>query len=91
MFKDSTDYELSLRKSDRVLELCTQCHAKGYISGPAAKSYLDLDSFTNQGIEIIWIDYSSFQKYDQNSEKFDEHVSIVDTLFHVGKEAGRYI
>ena len=91
LFKDSTDYELSLRKSDRVLELCTQCHAKAYISGPAAKSYLDLESFAKKGIEINWVDYSRFQKYDQNSEKFDDHVSIVDTLFHVGKEAGRYI
>lgn len=90
-FEDSTDYPLSLKKGERVLELCLQCHADVYISDPAAKTYLNTSSFVKKGIKIDWMDYSNFKKYKQGSKEFVDHISIVDLLFSVGKDAAKYL
>lgn len=91
IFAESTDYKLSKQKSERVLELCLQCQAEAYISGPAAKTYLDTNSFINEGIKIIWAEYLNFKKYEQISKRFENQISIIDTLFHTGKDAKKYL
>ena len=62
-----------------------------YISGPAARSYLDPARFKQEGIELIWKDYTGYPEYRQPHPPFLHPVSIVDLLFCTGPEAAHYI
>jgi hypothetical protein len=91
VFEDSRKYRLTEAKGARVLELLAKAGAGVYLSGPAAKAYLDEDSFARQGIELEWMDYSGYPEYPQLFSPFEPAVSIIDLLFNVGDEAPRYM
>jgi hypothetical protein len=46
-----------LSGSDRILGICRELSASTYITGPAARSYMDIDSFAAAGINIEWVNY----------------------------------
>jgi hypothetical protein len=87
------DYQLRGEKTERLLNICRQAEASAYLSGPAAKCYLDEKSFTDQGIAVCWMDYSGYPEYPQmHGPPFVHEVSILDLLFNVGPiEARRYM
>ncbi|HWA08467.1 MAG TPA: WbqC family protein [Opitutaceae bacterium] len=90
-FSDSRDYGLKQRKQDRVLELLAAVGAKTYLSGPAARDYLEPARFAAAGIELAWKDYSGYPEYPQPHPPFMHAVSIIDLLFSVGEAAPDYI
>ncbi len=90
-FGDSRDYGLSGAKGDRVLDLLKQTGATHYLSGPAAKSYIDESAFEREGIALEWMDYSGYPEYDQRFAPFSHNVSIVDLIFCCGPDAPDYI
>lgn len=84
----STDYSIGHEEpSQRLIDLCNQVGSNHYISGPAAKSYIDADLFAKNTISIAWMDYSNYPKYNQIWGNFQHQVSIVDLLFNCGKDA----
>lgn len=89
--KNSWDYELVDGKTERLLSLCMQASATEYISGPAAKSYVDESLFTNQGITLTWFDYSGYPEYKQLWGDYTPGVTILDLLFNCGSEASRFM
>jgi len=90
-FDDTRKYNLSQKKSDRVLELLNKVDATDYYSGPAAKSYLDVEKCMRNGVEVHWIDYSGYVQYPQLYGGFENFVSILDLIFNVGSNAKKYI
>lgn len=90
-FRDSREFELSGHKLDRLLDLVIQSQATCYVSGPAAKDYIDPARFDELGIELVWKDYSNYPEYSQFCPPFEHGVSILDLLFHTGPEAPWYI
>lgn len=91
-FRDSREFYASGQKLDRLLELVTEAGADRYVSGPAAKDYIDDPSrFTDSGIELVWKDYSGYPEYPQRYPPFEHGVSILDLLFNVGPDAPWYI
>ena len=78
-------------RSQRLVELCKKAGAMRYISGPTAKGYLDEELFAREGIEIVYLDYSSYPEYPQAHPPFEHRVSILDLLFNTGPEAPRYM
>ena len=70
-----------------MLRICLQAQAKTYISGPAAKDYLDVDIFRNNGVEVQWMEYSGYPEYPQFYPPFDHYVSVLDLIFNVGPNA----
>lgn len=90
-FGDSREYSLSGQKFDRLLELVTQTGTERYVSGPAAKDYIDSSRFSAAGIELVWKDYSGYPEYPQRFPPFEHGVSILDLLFNVGPDAPWYI
>ena len=58
--QSSSDYQLVDGKSERLLGICTDAGANLYLSGPAARDYLDENLFTTAGIEVEWMDYSGY-------------------------------
>lgn len=73
--------------SERLLKICLQARANTYISGPAAKDYLDVDIFRNNGVEVQWMEYSGYPEYPQFHPPFDHYVSVLDLIFNVGPNA----
>jgi hypothetical protein len=87
----SMDYELMGDKTKRLVNLCKQAGASDYLSGPAAKSYLDEDLFAREDIAVAYMDYSDYPEYRQLYPPFEPQVSILDLIFNEGPDAARYM
>ena len=83
----STEYNLIDGKTERLVDLCLQAGATEYISGPAAKDYIDKSLFDQQNIKLSWIDYSGYPEYNQLYPPFEHGVSIIDLILNEGKNA----
>jgi hypothetical protein len=90
-FRDSREFGVTTGKEDRVLELLAAVGAGVYISGPAARAYIDERRFEAAGHPVIWKDYSGYPEYPQFHPPFDHSVTILDLLFHTGPNAPHYI
>lgn len=91
VFKDSRGFKLSGQKQDRLLDLVVKAETDRYISGPAAKCYIEPERFSAAGIELVWKDYSGYPQYPQRFPPFEHGVTILDLLFNVGPDAPWYI
>ncbi|HEX8253768.1 MAG TPA: WbqC family protein [Thermoanaerobaculia bacterium] len=91
LFRDSREFQIEGTKQDRLLDLLQQAQAEVYVSGPAARAYLDPQRFTDSGIALRWKDYSGYAEYPQLHPPFEHAVTILDLLFHLGDEAPAYI
>ena len=78
-------------RGDRLLSLLQQMGATDYISGPAAKGYIDVDAYGRAGVQVHWKDYSAYPEYPQLHGPFEPGVSIVDLLMNCGDRASDYI
>lgn len=87
----SSDYHIIEGKTERLVDLCKQAGAKEYISGPAAKNYIDPVLFEQAGIKLTFMDYSGYPEYQQLYPPFEHGVSIIDLIFHTGSDAPRYM
>ena len=87
----SMDYQLIGDKTERLVNLCKQTRATTYLSGPAAKAYLDEEAFARRGIAVSYMDYSGYPEYDQLYPPFADRVSIVDLIFNEGSNATKYM
>jgi len=80
------DYEpLSSDPSGRLLELCQKAGANVYLSGPAARGYLDVEAFNALGMRVEWMRYD-YPEYPQPYPPFTHQVSVIDTLLCLGRE-----
>ncbi len=78
------------RKTDRVLDVLVKTHAKVYLSGPAAKSYLEEEKFAELGITLKYKSYS-YPEYPQLHGKFEGAVTVLDLIFMCGPDAKKYL
>lgn len=88
---NSWDYQLIEGKTERLADLCVQAGADEYISGPAARGYIDETIFVRRGITLTWFDYAGYPEYPQLWGDFVHTVSILDLLFNCGNEAPKYM
>lgn len=91
VISNSWDYTLCDGKTERLADLCAQAGGTEYISGPAARGYIEESVFIDRGIELTWFDYSGYPEYAQLWGDFTHGVSILDMLFNCGKETPRYM
>jgi hypothetical protein len=87
----SMDYCLTEGKTERLIDLCKQADATEYLSGPAAKGYINEDLFKKEGIALRFMDYSGYPEYNQLYPPFDHYVSIVDLIFNEGPDAQKFM
>lgn len=90
-FTWSSEYQLADDKSERLLGICKQAGATHYLSGPSAKAYLDVDLLRQEGVEVVWMDYSGYRDYRQLHPPFEPHVSIIDLLLNEGAQARQFV
>ena len=93
MFKDSREFVSQGTKDEKLFSLLQNIGCDIYISGPAAKNYMNVQMYRDNGINVIWKDYSGYPQYNQGYklETFEHGVSILDLLFYTGEDAPYYI
>ena len=89
--RDSREFDLRGDKSERLLNLVLDAGGDSYVSGPAAKKYLDSDLFIHRGVEVEWFDYSGYECYPQLWGEFIHEVTILDLLFNCGPDSRYYL
>lgn len=87
----SMDLPQSQGKSERLLSLCQALGADQYLSGPAARDYLDEPLFSAAGVQVVFADYQGYPEYPQEPGVFEHAVSVLDLLFRMGLDAPRYM
>jgi WbqC-like protein family len=83
----SSEFELKQERSERLLDICLKLNGTDYYSGPAAKAYMNEQTFKNSNIGIHYFDYSNYPVYKQMHEPFEHGVSVIDLLFNTGMDA----
>jgi hypothetical protein len=88
---NSWDYALIDGKTERLADLCAQAGGTEYISGPAAKAYIEEHVFVERGITLTWFNYAGYPEYPQLWGEFTHNVTVLDLLFNCGKDAPHYM
>ena len=70
-------------RNERLLNLCRHFGATTYLSGNAARDYLDVPQFSANGIRVVWHDYAH-PAYGQQHGEFVSHLSLLDLILNVG-------
>ena len=91
LITNSWDYKLIDGQTERLADLCVQAGATEYISGPAAKDYVDEKVFADRDVKLTWFDYTGYAEYPQLWGEFSPGVTIFDLLFNCGKNTHRYM
>lgn len=89
-FVRSSELGCSGHKTERLLAILKTLGATRYVSGPAARDYLDVPLLNAAGIDVEWMEYD-YPQYPQLYPPFDPYVSILDLLFMTGPGASEYI
>ncbi len=87
----STDYDVEGARTERLVNLCLAAGASRYLSGPSAREYLDEEQFARHDIDLEYVDYAGYPEYPQLYPPFEHAVTILDLLFHTGRDAPRYM
>lgn len=85
------DYGLIDGKTERLVDLVKKANGTEYLSGPAAKDYIDEKLFRDANIKLTWMDYSGYPEYPQLYPPFEHAVSVLDLIFNCGPNAMEYM
>jgi WbqC-like protein family len=77
-------------RNQRLLNFCHHFQATRYLSGDAAREYLDVSQFLAAGIEVSWHSYDH-PTYPQLHGEFIPYLSVIDLLLNVGPKADRIL
>lgn len=85
---DSRKFKIEGNKTNALLSVLKQMDGiTTYLTGPAAKDYLDEMLINKEGINVEWMDYSDYKEYHQLYPPFVHEVSILDLLFNEGTDS----
>lgn len=87
----SMDYEMTGDRTARLVSLCQQAGGTLYLSGPAARVYIEPELFDDAGIELRYMEYSGYPAYPQLYPPFAHNVSVIDLLMNAGANAGHFL
>lgn len=88
--KMSSEFNSVGSKTDKLIDILTKAGATSYLSGPAAKGYLEVEKFENAGIGLEYKVYQ-YGEYPQRFGKFEPNVSALDLLFNCGDDSKNYL
>jgi hypothetical protein len=90
-FQRSSEIEgIAGEKTGRLIQILKKVGASHYISGPAARDYIEADKFSQAGIGLEFMEYK-YPEYIQFYPPYDPYVSALDLLFMMGEGAASYI
>lgn len=88
---NASELEIEGDRNWRLISICKQLGADHYLSGPAAKSYLDEKLFRDNGIAVEWMSFENYPEYQQRFPPFEHKVSVIDLIFNAGPHATEYL
>ncbi|MDB3872243.1 WbqC family protein [Candidatus Pelagibacter sp.] len=77
--------------SERLLEICKECDADIYLSGPSARNYLNEGLFAQNNVKVEWMNYDNYSEYQQLFRPFNYNVTILDLIFNEGDNATKFM
>ena len=80
----ATTLDVDGLKSSLILDICKEMHTDTYIAGPSGRDYLDMESFTANGIEVKFNDYNHPVYPQKKQEEFVDHLSALDLFMNCG-------
>ena len=83
---NSADLPTASDATERLLVICQALGASTYLSGPAARDYLDTTTFEAAGIAVDWMTYGAYPEYVQADGGYEPAVSILDALMWLEPE-----
>ena len=89
-FVRSSQLNVTGYRTDRLIGIVKAVGCDHYISGPAARGYLEESRFRSAGVTLEYMTYS-YDEYPQLYPVFDPHVSILDLMMMTGEMAPRHI
>lgn len=78
-------------KSDLILDICKKTDTDVYIAGPSGRDYLDMDSFNENGIKVVFNDYHHPSYPQRKADEFVSHLSALDLFMNVGFDEAKNI
>lgn len=87
----SRDFRLRGDRTDKLVSICKDLGASAYLTGPAARDYLDEARFAGEGIAVSYFDNEYEVEYQQPFPPFVHQVSIVDLIACCGEDARKYM
>ena len=82
----SSELGIPGERSERLVRICQRFGARTYLSGSAARAYLDTALFERHGIAVEWQDYPH-PVYRQLHGEFVPYLSAIDLLLNCGDES----
>ncbi len=86
----SRDLGLTGQKTERLVQLLQKVGGTVYLSGPAARDYLEPERFREAGIGLEYKVYD-YAEYPQLFPPFEGAVTVLDLLFNLGPEAAAHV
>jgi hypothetical protein len=77
-------------KNERIIALCKAVGASVFLTGPAARAYIDPARFEAAGIQLEYKRYN-YPPYRQLYSPFEHGVTILDVILHCGPDSRRYM
>lgn len=77
-------------RSERLLRICQHFGASSYLSGDAARAYLDVPLFERHGVRVEWQEFQH-PSYAQQHGTFVPYLSAVDLLMNYGPASRRVL
>ncbi len=91
-FIRSSELSVSGMKSDLILDICKEVGAATYIAGPSGRDYLDMKSFADEGIEVVFNDFNHPKYPQRKATEFIPYLSALDLFMNCGfEESARII
>jgi hypothetical protein len=84
-------YDRATRKNDLVLSLVKAAGADIYLSGTGSKGYMQLETFQEQNIQVLFNQFSHPEYPQKYQSKFQPGMSCLDLFFNVGIQQAREI
>lgn len=79
----SSQLDLHEKRDKRIIEMCKLLGADVYVSGSGAKDYHIEEDYRNNGIELVYSDYTPIQ-YEQVGMKPAENMCVIDYAMNCG-------
>ena len=86
----SSELEVEGTKTDRLINVLQKVGATSYLSGPAAKSYIEREKFEKASIALEYKMYN-YDSYPQLWGNFEGAVTVLDLLFNCGENSSRHL
>ena len=84
IFCDSTQFPRRSRSTQSLVDICKQLGATHYLTGHGAIRYIDSRLFSNEGIELEYINYNINPYMQYEGAHVTSYVSALDAIARVG-------